>query len=371
MSSIIKKCEWCGIKFSTPNGIIQMFTGTAKFCSNKCEHEYEKCGHDYNDNNQEEEVISYPDYRTPQERLNWTKWRNGEMSDKDYWNNENDPSGNLQNYYFQELSKLFAKRLKTIRGEDYIDSQGNVYATSIIGGAEWTTTDYCYRDRYKNENIPFENVSDPEAREGYPMEYVFKIIKPTLKNGWRLPNLNDWKNLIDHFGGVPFASVFLSESVEYSLNGVYPDIPSNWGNSSEMNFTYDEPYWSFDDSIKYFTFSIKRLAKVTISENLDDEAAEWFGSNPIRLVRDVPIPVKKKKSSGESHSKKKVDKNEKKTELENLKNLWESGAITQEQYQNLKEEIELQKLNNLLKEGAISQEQFYVLIKSIDTPNKT
>jgi hypothetical protein len=65
MSIIIKKCEWCVKKFSTPNGIIQMFTGTAKFYPNKCEHEYEKCGHDYNDNNQEEEVISYPDYRTP------------------------------------------------------------------------------------------------------------------------------------------------------------------------------------------------------------------------------------------------------------------------------------------------------------------
>lgn len=370
----VKKCNWCGEKFSTPNGFIQMVTGVAKFCSNKCEHEYNKCGHENNDSNREEEVINYPNYRNSQEHSDWIKLRKGEMSDKEYFNKQNDPSGNLQNYYFQELAKLFARRPKIIRGENYIDSQGNVYPTSIINGAEWTTIDYCFRDRYKDENVPFDTVSrkeDPEEWGGYPMGYVLKMINPTLKNGWRLPNLNDWKNLVDHFGGAPYASVFFKVSEDYSLNGVCPDIPNNWKNSSEMSFNDDLDYWSFDDSIKYFTFSIKYLKDVSISEDYDDESDEWFGSNAVRLVRDVPSLVQKKKSWVVSHSKKKVDKNEKKTELENLKNLWESGAITQEQYQTLKEEIELQKLNDLLKEGAISQEQFDVLIKSIDTPNKT
>jgi hypothetical protein len=363
-----QKCKWCGERFSTPDGLIQMFTGVAKFCSNKCEHEY-------NDSNREEEVISYHNHSNPQEDSDWQKWQNDEMSDKVYLNKQNDPNGNLQNYHFQELSKIFAKRPKIISGKNYIDPQGNVYPTSIINGAEWTTTDYCFRDRYKDANVPYDivpSMQEPWLWGGYPMGYVVRMINPTLKNGWRLPNFNDWNNLVDHFGGDPYASLFLKASEDYQINGVRPDIPHTWANSSEMSFTDHIDYWSFDDRIQYFKFSIDFLGSKSSYTNSDiDSMDEAFLPSAVRLVRDVPSPVQKKKTRGESHAKKKVDKNEKNTELEKLKNLWKSGAISQEQHQTLKEELELQKLNDLLKEGAISQEQFDVLIKSPDTPNKT
>ena len=234
-----QKCKWCGDRFSTPDGLIQMFTGVAKFCSNKCEHEYT------DSNRKEEEYVDF-NLSSRQEDSDWTKWQNSKISDKEYLNKKNDPSGNLQNYHFQELAKIFAKRPKIINGEDYIDPQGNRYATSIINGTEWTTIDYCFRDRYKGTNVPFDvvpGIQEPWVWGGYPIGYVVRMIKPTLKNGWRLPNLNDWNNLVDHFGGDPYASLFFKASEDYQINGVRPNIPHEWVNSSEMSFNDNLKYW--------------------------------------------------------------------------------------------------------------------------------
>ena len=81
---------------------------------------------------------------------------------------------------------------------NFIDSRdGKEYRTIKIGNQTWLTTNLAYKSN--SGCCAFDNDEKNISKYGYL--YNWETANQVCPNGWRLPTLVDFDNLVKHFGG--------------------------------------------------------------------------------------------------------------------------------------------------------------------------
>jgi uncharacterized protein (TIGR02145 family) len=365
----IKKCNWCGCQFKTIDGLIQMVTGTEKFCSIKCKTEYLN-----QSNNSAIETSLQNIYNTANEQnlINLERERERKREKKE----------NLIKYHFEKLSKLNTKFSEPVYGEIYIDKQGKEYKSIVVDETMWITEDLQTKFTSNGKKVPITlkdiDLYDQSYQNLYPYFDVAIEINQKLDDSWRLPNKEDWNKLISYYGGNNYAIVPLVNSLsdnEYEIDKLKFSIPENWINSSGLNFCKSRYFvlnknkWSwieFNDEISIKTKTPKHYKEY---KNLNN--AQTFSENiencKVRLVKDIRIQTIKNKTTEKTQIEKdKTNTTNFTNQIKKLKDLQKSKTITKNQYRSLVNEVKIEELNYLLKENYIDKLQYHILKKQIE-----
>lgn len=101
----------------------------------------------------------------------------------------------------------------TAKENEVFDLAGESYKYSLIAGKHWTLSNMNY---YVPNSLCFDMNDSICKSEGklYTWEAA-KIACASLGGNWKVPSVEDWKNLCDYYGGYYFTPPFLVERTQY------------------------------------------------------------------------------------------------------------------------------------------------------------
>lgn len=169
-----------------------------------------------------------------------------------------------------------------------IDSCGNTYLTVKIGDQIWMAENLRANKNADGVAINETQMKDPNNDEAnvakYGKLYSWESAQTVCPKGWRLPNKDEAKALINHMGDADIAGAKLSgdQSLWKELADKTNPVPDHFGeglfnalpagyfyNNEFYGFQYNTSFWcsSLDDSdsSKDLADSVKKVYSVTLN----------------------------------------------------------------------------------------------------------
>lgn len=185
------------------------------------------------------------------------------------------------------------------------ERDGQSYRYVVLNGLEWMADNFNFQIQGNNEwsrswyygQTPRAKVYDghpvetEEDRKYYGRSYNYYAAEEATPEGWRLPTVEEWQDLIPYLGGSLYAKDRMEEGGDSGLEIVYAGTVSYANGSTE---TYDHCLWQgFGGAYATSRYNELRFetSTVIIDKNFDALAFKpspaFFQGMSVRYVRDI------------------------------------------------------------------------------------
>lgn len=134
---------------------------------------------------------------------------------------------------------------------------GEVYNTMIINGIEWMTDNL----RYKSEESYFFLNKSQLQEHGRLYRHAQALT--VCPEGWKLPTIKDWENLINYYGGREIAGKFLKKKSDdwYSSEATSEIEPKGFNITPSGIMFFSVRYNHFGERVFYWASDIPEYDK--------------------------------------------------------------------------------------------------------------